>query len=86
MEPTQIIIWLIICCLCLIVFMMFSKPIKIALKVLMNSAIGCFVLFLTNFLLTPLSIQIGINIYTALIIGILGLPGFISLYIIQAIL
>jgi hypothetical protein len=39
-----------------------------------------------NFILAPLSLSVGVNVVTVLVVGILGIPGFICLYICQLIL
>lgn len=86
MDSSQVIGWMIIACLLFVVFIIFSKPLKKLAKVCINSVIGVSALFITNFLLSPFGISVGINIYTALITGILGIPGFIGLYIVSIII
>ena len=67
-------------------FIIFSKPIKSLLKFFLRSGLGLGGIVLVNFILSPLEIFIGLNYLTAFIIGILGLPGFISLYILKILL
>lgn len=85
-NSSQIIGWMIIACLLFAVFLIFAKPIKTLAKICINSVIGVSALFITNFLLAPIGLGVGINAVTALITGILGIPGFISLYLINYIL
>lgn len=80
MDSSQVIGWMIIICLLFMSFIILAKPLKIIGRCILNSAIGVSAIFVLNFLLSPLEIAVGINLYTALTTGILGLPGFIGLY------
>ena len=80
MNSSQVIGWMIVICLLFMVFIVFSKPLKYLARCCLNGAIGISGIFVLDFLLSPLGIAVGINGYTALITGFLGLPGFISLY------
>jgi inhibitor of the pro-sigma K processing machinery len=50
---------------------------------LINSAIGVFLLLLINFLGTPFSLNLPINLATVLVAGFLGLPGVVLLVILS---
>ena len=70
----------------LIVFVaakIFYAPFKKILKFLLNSVIGIGVLFLINMLGPVLNIYIGINAVSALIVGVLGIPGLCLLMLLQ---
>lgn len=56
------------------VLRLLAKPIKFILKILFNALIGGAALFLVNHL--GLGIVVGINPFTALVCGVLGIPGF----------
>lgn len=86
MDSNQVIGWMIIACLLFIVFVLFSKPLKAIAKICINSVIGVSALFIGNFILAPFGLGVGINVFTALVTGILGIPGFICLYILNIIL
>lgn len=60
-------------------------PIKIILKLIINGIVGGITLLLINFLGGFIGLTIGINPVTAVIVGFLGVPGVILLFIIQAI-
>lgn len=62
-----------------IVAKVLMKPIKLLWKLLVNSAIGLFLLILFNYLGTYIDINIPINIITVLVAGFLGIPGIILL-------
>ncbi len=83
MDSSSIIGWMIVACLLFISLIIFSKPVKLLFKVCINSLIGISALFITNYLLAPLGISVGINVFTALIIGLLGIPGFICVYVLH---
>lgn len=70
----------------LILFRVFKVPIKILGKLLINSIIGGLALFLLNFVFGLLGFTIAINVFNAVFVGILGIPGLITLIILQFIL
>lgn len=59
------------------------SPLKILLKILFNSAVGCIFIFLINHIFSFCNFYIGINPVTALYLGILGVPGAITLLILK---
>ena len=61
-------------------------PIKIVWKLAVNAVIGGITLLLINFIGGFFGLYIQINIITALIVGILGVPGVIMILILQYIL
>ena len=58
---------------------MFLVPIKILLKLMINSILGGLFIVLVNWTGTYWDLHIPINIFTAVIVGLLGLPGAILL-------
>lgn len=62
------------------------KPIKWALKLLVNALIGGAALILLNLAGGPFGISIAVNPLNALIVGVLGLPGVILLLVLKMIL
>jgi inhibitor of the pro-sigma K processing machinery len=50
-------------------------------KIIVNSVLGFVLLFITNFIGGYFNFFIGINIYTVLISGFLGVPGVMFLVI-----
>jgi len=54
-------------------------PLKIILKLLLNSMVGGIVLMVLNFVGTNLGIMIPLNVINAATVGILGVPGVIML-------
>lgn len=86
MNTDSVVFWMIGLCLVIICLFVLSKPLKALLRIARNALIGAFAFVGMNFLLSPLSISVGVNALTVLIVGILGVPGFLSLYLSRMIL
>ena len=65
---------------------LFRGPVKLALRVLVNSALGFGAVWLLNLTTTVTGLSLGLNWFNALLIGILGLPGFGLLLLVQWVL
>lgn len=52
----------------------FSIPIKAIAKLIMNSVLGGLLIFIINLIGSAFNFHIGLNIGTALLVGILGIP------------
>lgn len=76
-----VLLFLIVVCLRL-----FAAPLKLALKVVFNSALGFGALWLLNLTTTVTGLSLGLNIFNAAVIGILGVPGFGLLLLVQWVL
>ncbi len=61
----------------------FVWPMKVVLKLALNSLIGGAAILLVNALVAQWDIFIPLNILNALIVGVLGLPGAVLLLILQ---
>ena len=70
-----LLIWLII--------KVFATPIKWAFKLLINTILGFVILFLFNFLGEYIGITITVGWVSALVAGVLGIPGIILLLLIE---
>jgi len=64
----------------------FRTPLQVALKLLMNTLLGFLALWAVNLSAGITGISLGLNLLNALIIGILGLPGFVLLLLTQWVL
>lgn len=60
-----------------------TKPIKLALKLLFNAAIGYVMIFLLNFFGADFGITLSLSFWPAITVGILGLPGVLILLAIK---
>lgn len=64
----------------------FYTPLKFALKLVGNAIAGGLFLLFINLVGGIVNIQIGINIFTALTVGLLGIPGAALMLILQVVL
>lgn len=81
MEST--IIFLACICFLFIIGKIFIVPIKLIAKLIFNSIFGGVIIILINLIGGIWGFHIGLNFITAIIVGILGIPGAISLIIIS---
>lgn len=65
---------------------LFAAPLKLALKVAVNSALGFGAVWLLNLTTAVTGLSLGLNIFNAVVIGILGIPGFGMLLLVQWVL
>lgn len=65
---------------------LFRGPVKLALRVLVNSALGFGAVWLLNLTAALTGIRLGLNVFNALFIGVLGVPGFGLLLLLQWVL
>ena len=75
------LLFLVVVCLRL-----FAAPLKLARKVVVSSALGVGALWLLNLATTVTGLSLGLNIFNAAVIGILGVPGFGLLLLVQWVL
>ncbi len=61
----------------------FFKPLKFMGKIILNSLLGAVVLMIFNYFGQYTGVYIGVNEFTALSLGILGVPGFIALLLVK---
>lgn len=61
--------------LLLLVMRIFTAPIKIIFKLLLNTVLGFFALIAINYFGAFIGLAIGVNLINALVIGCLGVPG-----------
>ena len=76
-----VLLFLVVVCLRL-----FAAPLKLALKVAFNSALGFGAVWLLNLTTSVTGLSLGLNWFNAIVIGILGLPGFGLLLLVQWVL
>lgn len=61
----------------------FSAPIKLVIKLLINALVGGISLIIINWIGSFFSFHIDLNFFSALITGALGIPGIIILIILK---
>ena len=80
---TNIITYLACICFLFLFGKVFILPIKKILKLVLNSILGGIIIFLINIVGGMWGFHIGLNFYTSILIGFLGLPGAVCLVIIK---
>lgn len=65
------------------VVQLFSAPLKLALRVLLNTLLGFAALFLLNLTSAWTGFALGLNLFNALVIGVLGVPGLALLVLLK---
>lgn len=80
---TNLLTYLACICFLFIFGKVFIVPIKKILKLVINSILGGITIYLINLIGGAFEFHIGINIFTSILIGLLGLPGTVCLIIIK---
>ena len=83
MEVKMLLIYVACIIGIIIVGKVFIVPIKILGKLIINSISGVVLLYIINLVGALWQFHIGINVITALVVGILGIPGAILLAILK---
>ena len=80
---SNIITFLACICFIFIFGRIFIVPIRKILKIILNSILGGVVIYLINFIGANFGFHIGLNIFTSILVGVLGLPGAVCLVIVK---
>lgn len=83
MDNNTIIIYIACICFLFIFGRIFLVPIKSILKLMLNSVLGALLIYGINFIGAIFSFHVGLNYITAIVIGILGIPGAILLVLLK---
>ena len=65
------------------VIRLFSTPLKLALRLLLNTLLGFLALFVLNLCSALTGFSLGLNLFNAAVIGVLGLPGLVLLVLLK---
>lgn len=72
---------------CIAILFIFGKsfawPIKMIIKLILNSILGAILIFIINLVGISFNFHIGLNIANSIIVGILGIPGAILLILLK---
>lgn len=74
---------IIIVCAIILVLLLIQNPLRLLFTFLKQAVVGALIMTGLNFALAPFSIFVGLNGLTLTVAGVLGVPGLISLYLIQ---
>lgn len=80
------IIFIACICFLFIIGKIFIVPIKWIIKLIFNSILGGLLIFAINLICGVWGFHIGLNFITAIMVGLLGIPGAICLIIITLLL
>ena len=76
-------LWIAVAMLGLVAILFFSRQIKAAFNIARNAVLGIVGILACNMLLSSAGIAVGVNALTVFIVGVLGVPGFLLLYLTQ---
>ena len=80
---TNLLTYLACICFIFIFGRIFILPLKKILKLVMNSILGGITIFLINLVGGTFGFHIGLNFFTSIVIGLLGLPGSVCLVVVK---
>ena len=74
-----------VACICFLFIFgkIFIFPVKKILKLVINAILGGITIFLINLIGGIWGFHIGLNIFTSILVGLLGLPGAVCLVIVK---
>lgn len=79
----NIITFLACICFLFLIGRVFALPIKKILKLVFNSILGGILIFIINIIGANFGFHIGLNLFTSITIGILGIPGAVVLILVK---
>lgn len=83
MDQTTLIAYLAGIIVIFLIGRIFIIPLKIILKLILNSILGGILILLINLIGETWGFHLGLNIITAVFIGLLGIPGSIVLILLK---
>lgn len=83
MDTNTIIVYIACICFLFIFGRIFILPIKSILKLVLNSILGGLIIYIINVIGGLFAFHIGLNYITAILVGILGIPGAVLLVILK---
>ena len=83
MNMNSIIIYLACLIVLFIVGKIFYMPLKKIIRLLLNSILGGFLIYIVNVIGSSFNFHIGLNVGTSIFVGILGVPGVLFLIILK---
>ena len=82
----KISLGLVLLFLLVAIWRLFKTPLKLVLRLVINTALGFGALWALDLTTAYTGLSLGLNLFNALVIAILGVPGFCLLLLIQWIL
>lgn len=78
-------LWLLLTVAALAALVFLRRPLGLLLRLLARSALGLGAIWLFNLAGGLIGVQVGMNLFTALAVGLLGLPGLGLLLLLQCV-
>lgn len=78
-------LWLLLTAATLAVLVVLRRPLGALLRLLLRALLGLGGIWLFNLAGGLIGVQVGLNLFTALTVGLLGLPGFGLLLLLQCV-
>ncbi len=85
MSGLEIVAYALALLLALFFFRIFWRPLKSFLVMVIHAILGGLGLYICNFALAGLGLSLGVNIVTASVWGLFGIPGLVLLVILKII-
>ena len=82
-NADRTVIIVVIAVLIVLFFILLRSSLKLVFKLLINAAVGFLILFAFNFIGRFVGLTITVNWITAVVAGLLGLPGIALLLVLQ---
>lgn len=82
-DPKYLLVGVLGIVILYFIIKLLKTPIKIMIKLIVNGIFGVILLYGVNIVGANFDFHIGINAVTALVAGILGIPGVIALILIK---
>ena len=79
----KISLGLVLLFLAVAVVRLFSAPLKLALRLAVNAVLGFGAMWLLNLTTAVTGLSLGLNLFNGLVVGILGIPGFLLLLLVK---
>lgn len=86
MDFTMILPMLIGVAILFVILKLLALPMKLIIKLVINGLVGAAIIFVVNLIGANFGFVIDLNWITALIVGILGVPGVVIVAILQFVL
>lgn len=83
MEQSTVLAYLTGIILIFLLGRIFIIPLKKILKIILNSVLGGIIILIINFVGKMWGFHLGLNIITAIFVGLLGIPGVIVLILLK---
>lgn len=83
MNTPLLIAVITLCVLVLSVILLFFKQLKGLFALILNTCLGWAGLYIFNFIFAATGFSIGINLASASVVGILGIPGLLLMIILK---